>query len=77
MNSSYPEDFFAQNPLTLLTLEKEKRPSLLEGGKDSSLCLHEMQVNKNFEDIEIKALLTTLTEDYSRKAFTAYEEIFC
>ncbi|MDG6999523.1 MAG: adenine nucleotide alpha hydrolase [Nitrososphaerota archaeon] len=45
-----------------------KKKALLSwsGGKDSSLCLYELQNNKSFNDIEVEALLTTLTRDYNR-----------
>ncbi len=33
------------------------------GGKDSSLVLHELEVSG---DYDVKALLTTVTEDYDR-----------
>jgi uncharacterized protein (TIGR00290 family) len=49
--------------------EKEsKRAALLSwsGGKDSSLSLYELRTNKTYKEIEIKALLTTLTRDYNR-----------
>jgi uncharacterized protein (TIGR00290 family) len=36
------------------------------GGKDSSLTLFELGRNPNFKDVEIRALLTTLTKDYDR-----------
>ncbi len=47
----------------------ESKPAALlswSGGKDSSLSLYELRTNKAFEQIEIKALLTTLTKDYNR-----------
>ena len=34
------------------------------GGKDSSLALYE--ISRNYKDLEIEALLTTLTRDYNR-----------
>jgi uncharacterized protein (TIGR00290 family) len=36
------------------------------GGKESSLCLHEILRNEKYHDFEIKALLTTLTREYDR-----------
>ena len=36
------------------------------GGKDSSLCLYEILENKEYSDLEIKALLTTITKEYDR-----------
>lgn len=45
-----------------------KRAVLLSwsGGKDSSIALYELRTNKTYEEIEVKALLTTLTKDYNR-----------
>jgi uncharacterized protein (TIGR00290 family) len=36
------------------------------GGKDSSLAFYELSRNKKYEELQIKALLTTLTLDYER-----------
>jgi uncharacterized protein (TIGR00290 family) len=36
------------------------------GGKDSALCLYELQTNPNYENIVVKSLLTTVTRDYNR-----------
>jgi uncharacterized protein (TIGR00290 family) len=38
------------------------------GGKDSSLCLYELKRNEKYinNEIEVRALLTTLTKDYNR-----------
>lgn len=48
--------------------QNKKKKALLSwsGGKDSSLCLYEILTNKNYQNIEITALLTTLTQDYNR-----------
>jgi uncharacterized protein (TIGR00290 family) len=46
-----------------------KRQSALlswSGGKDSALCLYELMCNKKYFDLEIKALITTLTKEYDR-----------
>jgi uncharacterized protein (TIGR00290 family) len=36
------------------------------GGKDSSLCLYELQVNDAYRNFKIASLLATLTRDYDR-----------
>ena len=47
---------------------KQKECALLSwsGGKDSSLCLFELQNNQVYKDFEVRSLLTTLTQDYNR-----------
>ncbi len=47
-------------------MKSEKALLSWSGGKDSSLALYELVHNRQFEDLEIKALLTTLTTDYDR-----------
>ncbi|MCL4518857.1 MAG: diphthine--ammonia ligase [Thaumarchaeota archaeon] len=49
-----------------MSAKKKKTILSWSGGKDSSLCLYELQKNKDFNDIEVEALLTTLTKDYNR-----------
>jgi uncharacterized protein (TIGR00290 family) len=55
--------------MSLDPLKKQKKKALLSwsGGKDSSLCLYELVQNEKYNsNIQVNALLTTLTSDYDR-----------